>query len=92
MGAHNVGRLAGVGERFFMLFDISENIAAAPQSSYILFGAAQFDTYAYLFDPELESVPVFNAQGFHTSVNLNAGRFAFSHQHGHDLLGRLPAE
>ncbi len=41
---------AGVGERFFMLFDISENISAAPQSSYILFEAAQYDTYAYLFD------------------------------------------
>ena len=41
---------AGVGERFFMLFDISENIAAAPESSYILFEVAQFDTYAYLFD------------------------------------------
>ncbi len=41
---------AGVGERFFMLFDISENIGAAPQSSYILFEAAQYDTYAYLFD------------------------------------------
>jgi hypothetical protein len=41
---------AGVGERFFLLFDISENIGAAPQSSYILFEAAQYDTYAYLFD------------------------------------------
>ena len=41
---------AGVGERFFLLFDISENIGAAPDSSYILFEAAQYDTYAYLFD------------------------------------------
>jgi hypothetical protein len=41
---------AGVGERFFLLFDISENIAAAPQSSYILFEVAQYDTYAYLCD------------------------------------------
>jgi hypothetical protein len=41
---------AGVGERFFLLFDISENISAAPQSSYILFEVAQYDTYAYLFD------------------------------------------
>jgi hypothetical protein len=41
---------AGVGERFFLLFDISDNIPAAPQSSYILFEASQFDTYAYLFD------------------------------------------
>jgi hypothetical protein len=41
---------AGVGERFFLLFDISENIGAAPQSSYILFEASQYDNYAYLFD------------------------------------------
>ena len=40
----------GVGEKFFLLFDISENIAAAPQSSYILFEVAQYDSYAYLFD------------------------------------------
>jgi hypothetical protein len=41
---------AGVGERFFLLFDISERIAAQPQSSYVLFEAQQFDSYAYLFD------------------------------------------
>ena len=41
---------AGVGERFFLLFDISENIGAAPQSSYILFEASQYDNHAYLFD------------------------------------------
>jgi len=40
----------GVGEKFFMLFDISETIQAAPQSSYILFEVAQYDSYAYLFD------------------------------------------
>lgn len=40
----------GVGEKFFLLFDISENISAAPQSSYILFEVAQYDSYAYLFD------------------------------------------
>jgi hypothetical protein len=40
----------GVGEKFFLLFDISENIQAAPQSSYILFEVAQYDSYAYLFD------------------------------------------
>ena len=41
---------AGVGERFYLLFDISEKIGGAPLSSYILFEAAQYDTYAYLFD------------------------------------------
>ncbi len=40
----------GVGEKFFLLFDISEVLGAAPQSSYILFEVAQYDTYAYLFD------------------------------------------
>ncbi len=41
----------GVGEKFFLLFDISDHLpGAAPQSSYILFEVAQFDTYAYLFD------------------------------------------
>jgi hypothetical protein len=41
---------AGVGEKFFLLFDISERIAAAAQSSYILFEVAQYDSYSYLFD------------------------------------------
>jgi hypothetical protein len=40
----------GVGEKFFMLFDISDILQAAQQSSYILFEVAQYDTYAYLFD------------------------------------------
>ena len=40
----------GVGEKFFLLFDISDNLGAAPQSSYILFEVAQYDTHAYLFD------------------------------------------
>jgi len=40
----------GVGEKFFLLFDISEIIQAAAESSYILFEAQQYDSYAYLFD------------------------------------------
>jgi len=40
----------GVGEKFFMLFDISEIVQAAPQSSYVLFEVQQFDSWAYLFD------------------------------------------
>ena len=40
----------GVGEKFFLLFDISEIIQAAAQSSYILFQASQFDSFAYLFE------------------------------------------
>ena len=41
---------AGVGERFYLLFDISERIGAPQQTSYVLFEAQQFDSYAYLFD------------------------------------------
>ena len=41
---------AGVGERFYLLFDISERIGATAQTSYVLFEAQQFDSYAYLFD------------------------------------------
>ncbi len=38
---------ADVGERFFLLFDISENINIA--ESYIVFEVSQFDNYSYLF-------------------------------------------
>ncbi|MDX1509684.1 MAG: LamG domain-containing protein, partial [Woeseiaceae bacterium] len=45
---------AGVGERFYLLFDISEILfpgdASKAQTNYVLFEVAQFDTYAYLFD------------------------------------------
>ena len=41
---------AGVGERFYLLFDISQRIGVTPQTAYILFEAQQFDTHAYLFD------------------------------------------
>jgi hypothetical protein len=41
---------AGVGERFYMLFDVSERIGAPVDTSFVLFEAQQFDSYAYLFD------------------------------------------
>lgn len=41
---------SGVGERFYMLFDISQRIGAPVDTSFVLFEAQQFDTYAYLFD------------------------------------------
>jgi len=41
---------AGVGERFYLMFDVSQLISAPLQSSYVLFEAQQFDSYAYLFD------------------------------------------
>ncbi len=41
---------AGVGERFYLLFDISERIGAPLQTSYVLFEAQQYDSYSYLFD------------------------------------------
>jgi hypothetical protein len=46
----------GVGEKFFLLFDISHQVKNIPeadpsdQSSYILFEVAQYDSYSYLFD------------------------------------------
>ncbi len=39
---------AGVGEKFFMLFSV-EHLINVPES-YILFEAAQWDSYAYLFN------------------------------------------
>ena len=39
---------AGVGEKFFMLFSV-EHLISVPQS-YLMFEAAQWDSYAYLFD------------------------------------------
>ena len=43
---------AGVGERFYLLFNISEQIGmpVGSEIAYILFEAQQYDTYAYLFD------------------------------------------
>jgi mono/diheme cytochrome c family protein len=43
----------GVGEKFYLMFDISEevkDITVTDQSSYILFEVQQYDSYAYLFD------------------------------------------
>lgn len=41
---------AGVGERFYMLFDVSARIGAPVDTSFVLFEAQQYDSYAYLFD------------------------------------------
>ncbi len=41
---------AGVGQRYYMLFDISERISAPIDTSFVLFEAEQFDSYSYLFD------------------------------------------
>lgn len=38
----------GVGEKFFLLFDVSE-VVKLPQS-YIMFEVSQFDSYSYLFN------------------------------------------
>jgi len=38
---------AGVGERFFLLFDVSEHVGVA--MSYVLFEVSRFDNHAYLF-------------------------------------------
>jgi len=39
---------AGVGEKFFLLFDVSAHSGAA--DSYVLFEVSQFDSYGYLFN------------------------------------------
>jgi len=39
---------AGVGEKFFLLFDVSTHSGAA--GSYVLFEVSQFDSYSYLFN------------------------------------------
>jgi hypothetical protein len=65
----------GVGERFYLLFDVSEQLQAATQSSYILFEVQQYDSYAYLFDrPHFitldgstpEGIPI---EGLHLAMN-----------------------
>ncbi len=38
---------AGVGERFYLLFNVSTQVGAA--GSYIMFEVSQFDSYSYLF-------------------------------------------
>lgn len=38
---------AGVGEKFFLLFNVSDHAEAA--GSYVLFEVSQFDSYSYLF-------------------------------------------
>ncbi len=39
----------GVGEKFFLLFGISD-VAGVPADSYIMFEVAQYDSYSYLFN------------------------------------------
>lgn len=39
---------AGVGERYFMLFNVSDQVSV-PQS-YVMFEASQYDSYSYMFD------------------------------------------
>ncbi len=46
---------AGVGERYFLLFSVS-NLISVPQS-YIMFEVSQYDSYSYLFkDPKFISL------------------------------------
>jgi hypothetical protein len=39
---------AGVGEKFFLLFDVSDHVDAP--GSYVMFEVSQFDSYSYLFN------------------------------------------
>jgi hypothetical protein len=68
---------AGVGERFYLLFDISERIGAPVQTSYVLFEAQQFDSHAYLFDkPHFTTLDGSTPQG----INLQGMRIAMNGQ------------
>jgi len=66
---------AGVGERFYMLFDVGEHIDGVMDTSFILFEAQQFDSYAYLFDKPhfvtLDGVDRDNVdiEGLHIAMN-----------------------
>ncbi len=68
---------AGVGERFYLLFDISHLIGAPIQTSYVLFEAQQFDSHAYLFDkPHFTTLDGSTPQG----INLQGMRIAMNGQ------------
>jgi len=68
---------AGVGERFFLLFDISDRIGAPIQTSFVLFEAQQFDSHAYLFDkPHFTTLDGSAPQG----INLQGMRIAMNGQ------------
>jgi len=68
---------AGVGERFYLLFDISDRIGAPLQTSYVLFEAQQFDSYAYLFDkPHFTTLDGSTPQG----ISLQGMRIAMNGQ------------
>ena len=68
---------AGVGERFYLLFNISEEIGLPVDSqiAYILFEAQQFDNYAYLFDKphfltlDGSTPPAVNLEGLRIAMN-----------------------
>ena len=68
---------AGVGERFYLLFDISHLIAAPISTSFVLFEAQQYDSYAYLFDkPHFTTLDGSAPQG----ISLEGMRIAMNGQ------------
>ena len=76
---------AGVGERFYLLFDISARINQPPQTAYILFEAQQFDSYAYLFDKphfitlDGSTPPPVTMQGMRVAMNGQEARVGQSY-------------
>ena len=64
----------GVGEKFFLLFNVSD-VIAIPQS-YIMFEVSQFDSYSYLFDKPTfinldpnANIPSISMQGMRIGIN-----------------------
>ena len=64
---------AGVGERFFLLFNISDHIGTS--DAYVVFEVAQFDTFSYLFNSPFitvlgdEPLETFELEGLRIGIN-----------------------
>lgn len=64
----------GVGEKFFLLFDVSD-VVATPQS-YVMFEVSQFDSYSYLFNkPTFISL---NGEGVVPDIPVKAMRIGIN--------------
>ena len=86
---------AGVGQKYFLLFGVSQ-LTGVPQS-YILFQAAQYDTYSYLFaqpkfislDPTATIPPNLKLSGMRIGVNGQLAQSGQSFTYGQYHARRL---
>lgn len=70
----NLNYNAGVGERYYLLFDVSAQVGAA--NSYVMFLVSQYDSYSYLFNTPVFIVlnstappPSFALKGMRIGIN-----------------------